>query len=155
MMSDGDSSDDDFTVMVAAAHRALNEMHVMNAAALNLLDEVDAQGGASNPGGGGDCDFHSPKQKQRRTMYARVNYENSAWGRMLAQEDKLNDSTSKEARVFRARFRVTYKLFVEIVRTVDGTSGRGEPWFSTRGSDAAGRPTVPLNLKVCPRGRCR
>lgn len=109
------------------------------------LDKLSADGGISNPGDSGDCDYHEPSQKLTPVVYERAGYEQSGWGRMLAQEDLLLNDRLAASR-FRRRFRIPYPLFVELMKAVEGKSGR-EPWFNTPKTDMADRPYV-LKLKV-------
>lgn len=74
----------------------------------------------------------------------RPDYNNSSWGQML-KDERLNDASSKEAKLFRRRFRLPYTMFRYVV-----SECRREHLFpeSERDTDIAGRRSIPLELKI-------
>ena len=72
----------------------------------------------------------------------RPDYWESTWGRMLRnQASALSDFNSSASRTFRNRFRVPYPVFLMIV-------DRAKARFPTKECDLAGRPSIPMELKV-------
>ena len=57
----------------------------------------------------------------------------------------FKDPVSKEARLFRQRFRVPFAFFPDIVKLV-----KDNGWLSTtaKGKDVAGRSWIPTELKL-------
>ena len=85
-----------------------------------------------------------PRAKRGRVVPPRPNYAACEWSEML-RKPSLKDPASKEAKLFRRRFRVPFAFFHEIVKLVkDGG------WLSTtaNGKDVAGRSCIPIELKV-------
>ncbi|CAM9502895.1 unnamed protein product, partial [Sphacelaria rigidula] len=66
---------------------------------------------------------------------------------MLADTDALLEPESRVARKFQNRFRIPYPAFVELMKVVEGETGK-EPWFTSGKKDASGRRSTPLRLKV-------
>lgn len=89
---------------------------------------------------------NEPPPKRRRAVLPRRDYKASFWWNMLG-ETGLADPGSREARLFRRRFRIPYQFFQEVIKLVEE-----KKWFSTRAKDVAGRPCIPVELKVT---RCR
>lgn len=91
-----------------------------------------------------------PSAKRKRTVYPRPDYHNSAWAIMLREkEDALADPTTKDARLFRRRFRMPYPIFLELVKEIKSAGWKG---FTTDATDLGGRgtrPCIPVELKVC------
>jgi hypothetical protein len=87
----------------------------------------------------------------------RPKYSESTWGKMMQRDiDKLRDSSSPEARLFRRRFRVPFGLFELILSWMVS-------WVAqTRKSekDCTGRESIPLHLlllgvlRMLGRGTC-
>ncbi|CAB1103804.1 unnamed protein product [Ectocarpus sp. CCAP 1310/34] len=94
-----------------------------------------------------------PSAKRKRTVYPRPDYHNSAWAIMLREkEDALADPTTKDARLFRRRFRMPYPIFLELVKEIKSAGWKG---FTTDATDLGGRgtrPCIPVELKVLGRG---
>lgn len=87
-----------------------------------------------------------------RRVVMRPDYSQSAWAVMLRTgQAALNDHTSRKAATFRRRFRIPYKVFVQLVGMV-----RELGWFPSREYDIAGRQCIPLELKLSSSGTiCR
>ncbi|CAM9144585.1 unnamed protein product, partial [Sphacelaria rigidula] len=60
-----------------------------------------------------------------RTVHPRPPYEDSSWARML-RNPALADPASRDAQLFRRRFRVPYQFFLQLVDLVEERR-----WFST------------------------
>ena len=119
------------------------------AAGQELVDSMEAEDTGRTP----DDDMDEgmldagPKAPARRAVYERPNYDDTAWGKMLADTDALLQPESRAAQKFKNRFRIPYPAFVELMKVVEGQTGK-EPWFTSGSKDASGRPCVPLRLKV-------
>lgn len=85
---------------------------------------------------------NAPPAKRKRTVLPRRDYKASFWWNILG-ETGLKDPGSTEARLFRRRFRIPYQVFRELIKLV-----QEKKWFSTREKDVAGRPCIPVELKV-------
>ena len=87
-------------------------------------------------------DGDGPHTRLTRTVVPHPDYKKSPWANMLRKQDLL-DPTSRAAKLFRRRFRVTRVFFLALVRRVieDG-------WFPTVEVDAVSRPCIPVTLKV-------
>lgn len=85
---------------------------------------------------------NGPPVKRRRAVLPRPDYKASFWWRMLG-ETGLQEPGSREARLFRRRFRIPYQFFRELIKLVEQ-----KKWFSVRERDVAGRPCIPVELKV-------
>ncbi|CAM9508247.1 unnamed protein product [Pylaiella littoralis] len=83
----------------------------------------------------------APPVKRTRRVLPRRDYKASFWWNMLASPG-LGDPGSREAKVFRRRFRIPHKFFTEVVALV-----KAKKWFPLR-ADAAGRQCIPVELKV-------
>lgn len=59
-----------------------------------------------------------PRPKRRRTAVPRADYRSFPWAKMLEKHDLLLDSSSREAKQFRRRFRVPYPFFLSLVEEV-------------------------------------
>ncbi|KAG5188752.1 hypothetical protein JKP88DRAFT_303622 [Tribonema minus] len=88
-------------------------------------------------------DDSTPRRKRCRRVYERPDYRRTAWMTMLDNEAQLLDPTSREAKKFRRRFRLPYPMFKELVALV-----REKGWLPCADADVAGRPCIPLELKV-------
>lgn len=66
----------------------------------------------------------------------------SAWARYLDEAGPWSDPTSREGKIFRQRFRVTYAVFKQLLQMHRSNSDFSES------CDAVGRPSVPLGLKI-------
>eukprot|EP00904_Undaria_pinnatifida_P003091 jgi/Undpi1/12783/HiC_scaffold_6.g02451.m1 len=95
-----------------------------------------------HPDSDGEEEGTTPRMKRTRRVFPRSDYNASAWGQMLRCE-ALNNHQSAEAKLFRRRFRVPYVFFLQLVIVV---KDRG--WFKAGPCDAAGRPSIPVELKV-------
>lgn len=94
---------------------------------------------------GNDLDSTGRTGSTRRSHHdvpERPDYNSSSWGQML-QDPRLDDANSKQAKLFRRRFRVPYTMFRFIV-----SQCRSKQLFREREADIAGRRTIPLELKV-------
>ena len=98
----------------------------------SFFDEDEAADGRSLPRPG------------KSNCNGRKDYNDSVWGRMLIDEsDKLMDCDSAEAKLFRRRFRVPYKLYLIILRwTEEWVAGK------EKSTDCTGRSAVPTSLKL-------
>ncbi|CAB1111334.1 unnamed protein product [Ectocarpus sp. CCAP 1310/34] len=72
----------------------------------------------------------------------RPDYRASFWWRMLG-ETGLKEPASREAKIFRRRFRIPYQFFTELMELV-----KKKKWFPMRKKDVAGRMCIPVELKV-------
>ena len=89
-------------------------------------------------------DGRSQPRPGKSNLHGRKDYCNSTWGRMLLDDkDQLMKFDSAEAKLFRLRFRVPYKLFIILL---DWTEAFIESKEKTR--DCTGRPKVPISLKL-------
>lgn len=70
----------------------------------------------------------------------RPDYGESAWGRML-RDERLQDTASGAAILFRRRFRVPYAVFEAIVE-------KTKVWHEKNDTDCARRSRIPTALKV-------
>ena len=77
---------------------------------------------------------------RRRESLPRPTYSESVWWRAL-HDLRVKDATSPQGGLFRRRFRVPYPIFCALVRLA-------KIWFPAAAYDAAGRPAVPMELKV-------
>ena len=92
-----------------------------------------------------------------REVYARPDYTQSAWARML-RAGGLHVQGSRAANNFRRDFRIPYVVFLELVGMVSDLE-----WFPSAVLDApederrdvSGRMCIPLELKVRELLRCR
>ena len=86
----------------------------------------------------------SQTSQRHHEVPERPDYDNSSWGQML-KDQRLNDASSKEAKLFRRRFRLPYIMFRYIV-----SECRRYHLFpeSERDMDIAGRRSIPLELKI-------
>ena len=94
--------------------------------------------------GAEDIDMRSCERPGRSNRTGRKDYDDSTWGRMLRNErERLLDSNSEEAKTFRLRFRVPFKMFEILLDwTTDWLQGREKE------SDCTGRARVPVSLKL-------
>lgn len=127
-----------------------NEMATMMAAAATVAPFVSLCGAAAagaqfawtwdliNHYGADDDE----QGKRTRTVCPRPLYHESGWAREL-RDSRLENPSSRQARRFRRRFRVSYQFFQNLVGTV-----RAEGWLPEREVDIAGRRCIPLELKV-------
>ncbi|CAB1112264.1 unnamed protein product [Ectocarpus sp. CCAP 1310/34] len=83
----------------------------------------------------------SPVKRTRRVL-PRPDYRASFWWRMLG-ETGLKEPVSREAKLFRRRFRIPYQFFTELMELV-----KKKKWFPMRKKDVAGRMCIPVELKV-------
>jgi hypothetical protein len=93
-----------------------------------------------------------PALKRTRKTFVRPDYKDTAWGRMLLHE-RINDPTHRDGKRFQRRFGVTYKIFFEVSEAAKDWTLASEDgvvyWKADPGAtDAFGKPTVPLNLKI-------
>ncbi|CAN0148637.1 unnamed protein product, partial [Hapterophycus canaliculatus] len=58
-------------------------------------------------------------------------------------ETGLQEADSKEARLFRRRFRIPFQFFTELIALV-----KEKRWFPMRVKDVSGRQCIPVELKV-------
>ena len=91
--------------------------------------------------GEGNGDY-SPGRKRPRHLQVRPEYDSSQWAEML-RDSTLQDHKSRAAKLFRRRFRVPYRFFIEIVRLA-----KDAEWFTSEEHDASGREYIPVELKV-------
>lgn len=102
----------------------LHQMQMAVVAAQAALDDMDAKGGGNIRFGEASVlrMFGESLEKQRltRAPKARPDFSDSAWGRMLSNEETRRDAGSKEAIDSKNRFRVPYNLFGEPARVIDG-----------------------------------
>ena len=120
------------------------------AAGQELLDSMEAEDTRRTPDD--DIDEEGmldagPKAPARRAVYERPDNDDTAWGEMLADTDALLQPESRAAQKFNNRFRIPYPAFVELMKVVEGQTGK-EPWFTSGSKDASGRRCVPPRLKV-------
>ena len=87
-------------------------------------------------------DGDGPYTRLTRTVVPRPDYKHSPWANMLRKQD-LVDPTSRAAKLFRRRFRVSHVFFLTLVRRVIV-----EGWFPTAEVDVVRRPCIPVTLKV-------
>ena len=80
---------------------------------------------------------------KRRLCYEKLNYNTTNWALML-MAGRCKSPISKDARLFRRRFRVPHAIFQQIVRLT-----REKMWYKE--TDGIGRPSAPLEL--CSPGR--
>ncbi|CAN0185409.1 unnamed protein product [Pylaiella littoralis] len=90
----------------------------------------------------GTDEDNDPPMKRTRRVLPRPDYRASFWWRMLG-ETGLKEPGSREARLFRRRFRIPYQFFTELIELV-----KEKKWFSIRQTDVAGRQCIPVELKV-------
>jgi hypothetical protein len=69
-----------------------------------------------------------------------VDFKNTKWGKMLANND-LNNPRSKLSKLFRRRFRVPYPVFLRLVADAGERFPSGVP-------DTCGRKGLPLECKI-------
>lgn len=147
--------DDDDTMSAAIMAMATSTVNQLQSASLNLGDLLDDDGPGADSTSfhhdwwDDDDDEDPPQGKQRRQSRVRPDYSSSAWGVRLSELERLRTEgslaqDSREARDFRADFRVPYEFFIEFVEMV-------RPVFTSRTHDVAGRPLPPLEFKVCDR----
>lgn len=86
--------------------RRIRTMAEWTAALDSLLEAADEE-----------SDEDGPQAKRPRTVNPRPEYEQSAWAVML-RSPELANPTSKEATLFRRRFRVPHKFFLQIAQMV-------------------------------------
>lgn len=86
------------------------------------------------------CNAKRRPIKKSRSQHARPHYTQSCWYLML-QEPTISDPDSRIGKLFRRRFRVPYSIFQRLV-------GFATDWFPHPATDVAGRPCVPVELKV-------
>ena len=96
---------------------------------LRLQDEAD------------ETDDETDAEPTTRNVYDRADYRSSAWWFML-RNGACRDPESRQYKVFRRRFAVTFERFKEIVEKT-----RSWGIFSEK-KDRYGRPCVPLELKI-------
>ena len=87
---------------------------------------------------------NEPRAKRGRVVSPKPSYAACEWSEML-RKSPLKDPASKEANLFRRRFRVPFAFFPEILKLVkDGG------WLSTtaNGKDVAGRSCTQTELNV-------
>ncbi|CAM9826734.1 unnamed protein product [Sphacelaria rigidula] len=89
-----------------------------------------------------DEDDKQDGRRAPRTVYPRPSYADSAWARMM-RCPALADPASREANLFRRRFRVPYQFFGQIVELV-----QKRHWFSSTVVDVSGRQCILVELKV-------
>ncbi len=87
-------------------------------------------------------------RKHSRESKIRKDYWQSDWGVMLRnlmadRQRRIFDPTTKEAKLFRRRFRVPFPLFVDILVKVNEHN-----MFECKEADAFGRRGVPVELKL-------
>ena len=62
-----------------------------------------------------EIDDVEPKLKQSRNVKMQItDYDNTSWGRLLNHPD-ISDPLSRQAREFRQRFRIPFRLFKDIL----------------------------------------
>ena len=126
---------------VAIAAAATVRWNVIQYSALDMLISVDEEEEMELMKLELECE---PRAKRARAVSPRANYAACEWSEML-RKPSLRDPASKEAKLFRRRFRVPFAFFPEIVKLVkDGG------WLSTaaNGKDVAGHSCIPTELKV-------
>lgn len=69
-------------------------------------------------------------------------YSTSTWAVMLG-DDNLADETSRAAKLFKRRFRVTYAGFLDLLERV-----KDEGWLKAADVAIAGAQCIPIELKV-------
>ena len=79
----------------------------------------------------------------KSNLKGRKDYNDSTWGRMLAEDEALQIYNSDEALLFRLRFRIPYKLFLILLEWTEEGIGNTE-----KSTDCAGRSRVPTGLKL-------
>ena len=77
---------------------------------------------------------------KRRLCYEKLNYNTTNWALML-MAGRCKSPISKDARLFRRRFRVPHAIFQQIVSLT-----REKMWYKE--TDGIGRPSAPLELKI-------
>ncbi|CAB1103010.1 unnamed protein product [Ectocarpus sp. CCAP 1310/34] len=82
----------------------------------------------------------SPVKRPRRVL-PRPEYRASFWWCMLG-ETGLKEPASRDAKLFRRRFRIPYQFFTELMELVK------KKWFPVRKKGVAGRMRIPVELKV-------
>lgn len=96
---------------------------------------------ASSEAGPDNEEKKHTKEKKKRKTVERSDPRTSVWWEMLMKPD-LREPTSKTAKLFRRRFRLPLPAF-------DYLMTQARKWFPNADRpDAAGRPSVPLELKV-------
>ena len=139
--------DDDATIMATAKTCAaiLAQNIEMIQAGEKLFSDEDRHLPISSRSGttGAPEDELYEKPKQMRQVDPRPNCDASAWMIMLRDVEYLENPSTKEATLFRRRFRVPYQFFEHLLSVV-----KEERWFPTRKRDVAGRPCIPVELKV-------
>jgi Plant transposon protein len=87
---------------------------------------------------------NSARPRKPPTLEARVDYAESRWMRMLRDKKvDLETASSKPAKEFRKNFRVPYPIFVRLC-----TEAEKHGWLRVAATDAAGRSSIPLELKL-------
>ena len=72
----------------------------------------------------------------------RPDYGETTWGRMLRDDvAELQDHTSAKAKIFRARFRLPYPVYLKLLEWV-------KIWHEKNAHDASGRDRIPTELKL-------
>lgn len=141
---DSSKRHEQLAVLLAAAMRRRRERKLVRTVAiwrvvLRSYPDDDDELDDIFSGNGGDS---APPPKRRRRVLPRRDYKASFWWNMLG-ETGLQDPGSTEARLFRRRFRIPYQFFRELIKLV-----QEKKWFSIREKDVAGRPCIPVELKV-------
>ena len=144
MDTDSDSGDDsDYETLgllvVAVASFAKRKHNLSSRTRTVAMWEILMR---EHPDSDGEEEGTAPRMKRTRRVFPRSDYNASAWGQMLRCE-ALNNHQSAVAKLFRRRFRVPYAFFLQLVKVV---KYRG--WFKAGPCDPAGRPSIPVELKV-------
>jgi hypothetical protein len=79
-------------------------------------------------------------RKNFRRTYGRGKFKESVWWKTLS-DPRAKNPKSREDKQFRRRFAVPYSIFLEYV-------GWARGWLPQADYDCAGRPSVPIELKV-------
>ena len=91
----------------------------------------------------GGVDGDGPHARPMRIVVPRPDYKQSPWAKMLRNQDLL-DLTSRAAKLFRRRFRVSRMFFLTLVRRVNE-----EGWFPIADEvDVVGWPYIPMALNI-------
>ena len=82
--------------------------------------------------------------RQLPVLEPRTDYTNTSWARMLREKQAdLEDPSTRAAKNFRLNFRLPYPVFQQLV-----TAAGQRRWLHCSQTDAAGRPRVPIELKL-------
>ena len=105
--------------------------------------KIDKRKGFKRP----NCDENGNKRQ-------RNNYYNFTWYKFLQNErERLEQPTSREATLFRLRFRLPYRIYQYLL---DWT----KTWYQVKKTDVAGRQSIPVELlllgvfRILGRGTC-